>query len=583
MDGIINVGGEMSGARDGRFLPHAVILGTAALALGWQLLFPGLYHIALDDALILPKYAPQMMQAFREGVVYPRWMPGDVGGYGSPMFVYYSPLLYVLAAVIGLAGLALAHSKLLIELLRLYLGAYFLFLLVRESRGEKAGYLAAFFYVLLPTRMLDLYAINSPASRFSQAFLPMSLYFAKAYVQGRYPRRGLLYAALPYTGLALSHLATAYIFTPLLFAWCALGMDRPRLKNVLKGSAIILAGLTLAASFFVPVLLERGHAQFAYMGRFVHQGNFILAPPQGLVHSDTETLRLKFSGSVVFEFGLALFLLYVAWKRGGYRPGREAVYFAGASAACFFMMSPLSAPVWDLLPGMGEVQFPGRFENLNLVFVSAVLGVAASALPSPGRMPKAFLALGAVLAVAILAADAKVILESKPFSEETAAAAARDAIFPEYLPKGVDPATAESLRAPGPKITFVDNVPMAKNVTDSSNAQAHGQPAGTGEDGRVEIKKWGSAERTFTVSTPGPATVRVRTFYFPGWRAYIDGGETGIRSEPKTGAILVDVPPGMHEVRLRFTDTWPRTVGAAITLVTFAVLLLNPLSRHLKI
>lgn len=60
--------------------------------------------------------------------------------------------------------------------------------------------------------------------------------------------------------------------------------------------------------------------------------------------------------------------------------------------------------------------------------------------------------------------------------------------------------------------------------------------------------------------------MRVRTFNFPGWKAFIDGKLTGINSEGGTGAILVEIPRGEHLIELTFRDTPVRHYSKLVTI-----------------
>ena len=71
----------------------------------------------------------------------------------------------------------------------------------------------------------------------------------------------------------------------------------------------------------------------------------------------------------------------------------------------------------------------------------------------------------------------------------------------------------------------------------------------------ITLVKWVSHERIFQVFSAEPHQVRLRTFYFPGWNTYIDGKQTAITMDPKTGSILFQVPPGKHEILIKFELT----------------------------
>ena len=81
------------------------------------------------------------------------------------------------------------------------------------------------------------------------------------------------------------------------------------------------------------------------------------------------------------------------------------------------------------------------------------------------------------------------------------------------------------------------------------------------EGARVEIVEQRALYDGFLVDTPKEFVFRLYLFYFPGWRAYVDGEEVDIDVATPEGFITFFVPEGEHEVAVRFEDTPPRTVG----------------------
>ena len=86
--------------------------------------------------------------------------------------------------------------------------------------------------------------------------------------------------------------------------------------------------------------------------------------------------------------------------------------------------------------------------------------------------------------------------------------------------------------------------------------------------GKAEIKYWESAERVIAIKASSPIILRIRTFNFPGWKAYVDGVQTEIKTEEDVGAMLIDIPRGNHELVLRFEDTPVRYYSKLLSLVS---------------
>jgi uncharacterized membrane protein YfhO len=68
-------------------------------------------------------------------------------------------------------------------------------------------------------------------------------------------------------------------------------------------------------------------------------------------------------------------------------------------------------------------------------------------------------------------------------------------------------------------------------------------------------------------------TLRIRTFYFPGWKAYTDDVATDIAIEKHAGVMLISAPKGTHTLLIRFEDTAVRYYAKIISLVSLLVVL----------
>src|SRR6185369_5365417 len=92
---------------------------------------------------------------------------------------------------------------------------------------------------------------------------------------------------------------------------------------------------------------------------------------------------------------------------------------------------------------------------------------------------------------------------------------------------------------------------------------------------QLELSRWDPEDREVHIKTDQPATLRLKTYNFPGWTARLDGAVVPMLSD-KDGIQQVEVPAGIHVVRATFENTPPRTMGALLS--TVAVLLILGLS-----
>jgi hypothetical protein len=63
----------------------------------------------------------------------------------------------------------------------------------------------------------------------------------------------------------------------------------------------------------------------------------------------------------------------------------------------------------------------------------------------------------------------------------------------------------------------------------------------------------------------------MRILYFPGWRVSVDGKDVTPGIHPEDGRILVEVPEGAHEIRVRLGRTIWGYAGLSISLISLGV------------
>ncbi len=212
----------------------------------------------------------------------------------------------------------------------------------------------------------------------------------------------------------------------------------------------------------------------------------------------------------------------------------------------FLLFGP-SKFIWGTVPFFKYIQFPIRWLGISALFIallSAPVIIKAVKIKSCRRIIM-------ILFVVFLLLDFRIATTAYVFSSNSLLSAHGVNTSLEHLPSGVcfDAITHEGFDS--------------KRVTCSR---------GTGQ---VTTELWNSAERRFGIFTQQPLLLRIRTFAFPGWTAYLNGRRTPILAEKETHAIVVAVPAGNHQLRLVFEDTAVRWIGKAISLISGIVLLIS--------
>ncbi|HYZ32537.1 MAG TPA: hypothetical protein VE684_09680, partial [Crenalkalicoccus sp.] len=474
-----------------RAAPALLLLGLALLPALMQL-WRGVSLPALNsgyDTDFAITTARVMLEEVEAGRLLPHWAAADHAGFGSPIFYYYAPFAWLLAAPFALAGLPLDKAlvaALLLARAAAFAGGYaWARTLVADRR---LATLAAALFVLAP-----YVALNLPMQRFAYAecvaiaFVPLCL--LNVDLRGPALTR-ILAAAAGYAGLAMTHMPTTILAAVIVPAYALAARGPWRCAEVVAGGALgtLLAGVLLAPAallqnwtamqWLLPDLLTfRYHALFApdslqYLRAFWDLGSRLL------VH-------------IAWAFDvLALWLLARHWRELG-RTERGLAEVLGLS---LLLMCWPFALLLAKLPALRNVQFPWR--ALGVVAALAGMAAALAAWRQPALRP--WLLAAAVL-LAVGQATVPVLDRLLPagtwsgrrwllpqFAASSAARLAEEQRIPtgqpEYLTRWADAAGWPPGRSPDPAAIMPE-------VDSRTALPAYGAPAVVEGEAKLEVTR----------------------------------------------------------------------------------------------
>jgi hypothetical protein len=242
----------------------------------------------------------------------------------------------------------------------------------------------------------------------------------------------------------------------------------------------------------------------------------------------------------------------------------EALFLVGISVLTIFALTPASQPVWDALPMISLVQFPWRLLAITVTTLALLAGAGVHwldrrwpAADNPG--PFAY-----VMAVALVLASASYVRPElqaiRPEDESPIAVVEFESAHPDM--RGM---TSWAQRQPAD----ADSPLLAQYLA--------GEPLSRAAivSGSGEILEQGSRAASAYARVRADSSVRLRfyTYYFPGWRATVDGQAVEVAPDPPNGLIGLTLATGEHDVRLRFGPTPARIVGAVLSATALAAVL----------
>ncbi len=533
-----------------------------------------------------------MRHALEQGLFFTRWLPDLAFGYGFPFFNYRAFLSYYLALGLHLAGLPLPLALNLVYVLSILgcaLGAY---LLARDLFGPLAGIVAAAAYAYAPYQFLDAFVRGNAPESVALALLPFVLWaFRRLALEGG--RRWFLASVGLLAALYLDHNISSLLFTPLLLT--SLGVlgwiyRRPRRREWI---ALALA-LGLVAFLWLPALAERSYVQL-YLTRANRNNDFhynflslteIFAPPTPLDTSlMNPPLEIHLGLAQVVLAGLGLvFTGWQVYNAERASPQRRAcksaslrerwatsVFFALAAAVMVFMSTKASVWLWEHVPLLPFIQFPWRLVGRAALPVALLAGASVPAIiPSGHASPLRVMHLASCILVSILILAAfpstyptqgycpmpprPTILDVHQYEQKRVGVDPVGAYFPIWVQRRPEGSPLETQYAATGSVARFDETALP-------------------EEAMVLEAQYGPNRARLTVESPLPFRTRYLTFYFPGWRVWVDGEPVeAIPSDPE-GLITFDVPAGRHTVAIRFGETPLRLAADVISLFSLILLL----------
>lgn len=492
----------------------------------------------------------------QEGIPYPRWLPDVNQGEGGPLFFYYGPLFsYAVALVTPAVGVVTGMK--IAAFLFWWGSAAVVFVCARPRMGNAAATGAALTYLLLPYHLYDLYERGALAELTQFVWLPL-IFCGALRVQERKRWSDLAIIAIVVAASILSHAVTACIFLYLIGVYC-LWLFRKDRGAALRIAAAVGLGLMLASVYLLPAIAYRPYINPSFLqDHWNYRNNLLFSEPANAATAATQTWTLRQVILLALLLGsLALFRNKVA-PANTINRGEQGAWLAVGSLA-IFMTVPLSQPLWEL-PGLRYVMFPMRWLVLGSLAASFLVGLALAGWRKPGWAR--ILVISAIGLNFLLAGGiwgrrmAEALQHTHPWQQDASLIAA--ARFRSEI-------TAPPAWVP----SFEQRLLHPEQFTSGDLALILPPAAG-----RIKVTEWQPYARSLRVETESPATVELRTFYFPAWKCHSAGRDTPLQPSAR-GRIMVAVAPGASVLTCRFTRMPLEVLGGYLSMVGLVFLLLT--------
>jgi hypothetical protein len=233
----------------------------------------------------------------------------------------------------------------------------------------------------------------------------------------------------------------------------------------------------------------------------------------------------------------------------------ERILWSGIIVFSLVMMHPLSSPLWRAIPLLQKVQFPWRFHILVTLATAAMIAYAIDAIPEVQMQPWRSIAFG--LAMLLVGIDGLYTLRIIRWDMVHGVKVHESDLirdYPEYRTRWtpLDVYTPERVKELG-AVT-----PPIKTIS--------GQ-------GQAWIQKWSATGIQIGSIGAADLQVQVKQFYYPTWTATLENGDKCVTSASTSGLLVIDLPPGQHQVDLKVKAIGSGLLGQRISLIAAVVTL----------
>jgi len=517
----------------------------------WALFIPG-YFGASDDIHIAWLY--ELHKTIMMGKIPPRFVPDLSFGFGYPLFNFVFPLPFYIAEIFHLLGLSLVDSIKALFFITIPISLYFMYSLLREFTNKALSLAGAVLYIYTPYRAVDLYVRGAIGEIVSFVFLPaILLSLIKIKKSDNLGWVGI--GGLSLAFLVLSHNITAYLFFPFLMLFILLQLIflNNKWQFLYRIILMIILALLISIYFWLPALLDSKLMKHDTVFNFADHFPTILqliTPYWGYgasVPGPYDGIPFFLGSTNLLVLGLGLLFLVTHWRK--YSLNQKIILsWAVISIFCVvFLMNHRSTFVWNSLPFLTYFQFPWRFLILT-TFAIPILVISLDNFSQRGLL-------------AVILIFLTIITNGSFFRPQDFLGRTDTYFINRYIPTPV--AKKEYLE------TQEEYLRLPKNTKIRPDRNF---PLVYSEEGTIEnITKINELDTLIDVDSKMGMKLNFSKYFFPGWVAQIDGQSVTIVIGDPYGQILIDIPAGMHKIKIAFEETNFRKILNAISLISFLV------------
>lgn len=528
-------------------------------------LFAGKGKPSSFDGLIHMSNIAQYYTALKDGDFPVRWL-NHMANYGMPIPLFSQQTV----AYLGAGLMFVFQNTLLVYNIVILLFAFAsctaLYWLLREYVNKWSALVGTFLFCFAPYRIINVYIRGAAPEFAASLFLPLILLSLKRWIQNKQFHYFYIFI-LSLTLLILTHPISMIAFSFVIGAYYlyVIWNEKNKSKILLLTCLAGAVSLGIASFYLLPLLME-----FKYL--YYGQGGSVFLPESYLSVSNLlhPIWAYFYKGDILTRghylhigeiemsllFGGFVYLIYQTFYK------RKILILESIFYAIFiiyiFLITKIGTPVFEIIKPLGNIQHQWRLLSGILFIPPLLTALFLFKLNKKNQILFGVFIIGAVVVLRFPQLYGK----NYQLTNETSFYSSKDNLYAQVM----------NTIWTGP----TQNYPAKKMKGEIIEGK-----------GQVSTRNEHNSYRRYNVNALTEIRMADYTFYFPGWKVYIDGKETSIEFQDMNyrGVITYKVPSGKHSILVKFTETKVRLLANIVSIFSisfFGLLIIfkKQLSRH---
>ncbi len=495
--------------------------------------------------------AISVYESLKEGELFLKGEPNVNYGYGGIALRFYPPFTYYSFSLTRLITGDWYNAFGILMWIWFFIGGVGVYLLSSEWLTSKYSLLASIFYLVEPYRNAQIHLTAAFAEFIAGVCLTFCFYFITRIIKYK-NTFDIIGLSISFALLILTHIPLTIIGSICLLIYSILSLKGNEWKQSLfKLSFAAIIGILASSFYWIKLVTELGwinlsSENYLTTGEFNYKLYFL-------------DIRGKFfPGDIILILILILIVpsILALLYKSRYSVINSLIPLISITLFSIFMTTSYSQPIWEISGTLQKIQFPWRWLTIVSIGYAIILAAGCAHLRNITNNPKSlttklficvclitnsYFTYAYIISANLL--DIDFCLHNRTTFQQMVEVKTDDKYLNFFL--------------------SIWSKPEAFNVKEKIVS-----------NNRIStIERWDGFEKEFRISEGEPVSVRIATFYYPHWKATVNGENVNIEKD-EYGAILVFIPQKQSIVKVYFQEPFIVNFFISISIIVSFCLLI---------